>query len=84
MIGPVVARFQWGQRVVALTDLVNDGSFPNFPEDALIVPTGGLGEIVQIGTHVDTNTPVYMVEFGPRLVVGCLEHEIIEAIEVTA
>ena len=84
MIGPVVARFRWGQRVAALTDLVNDGSFPEYPEDALIVPAGGLGEIVQIGTHVESNTSVYMVEFGPRLVVGCREEELAEAIEVPA
>ncbi|HXP90914.1 MAG TPA: nitrogen fixation protein NifZ [Fibrobacteria bacterium] len=78
MIGPVVPIYQWGQKVVAAKDLFNDGSYPELDPDALIVPDGRIGEIVQVGTHVDTNTAVYMVEFGPR-VVGCLEHEIVAA-----
>lgn len=78
MIGPVVPLYQWGQKVVAAQDLFNDGSYPELEADALIVPDGRIGEIVQVGTHVDTNIAVYMVEFGPR-VVGCLEHEILAA-----
>jgi nitrogen fixation protein NifZ len=73
---PVVPRFQWGQRVQALLDLHNDGSFPESPPDELLVRTGDAGEILQVGTHVESNTPVYMVEFGPNRVVGCLEQEI--------
>ena len=38
---------------------------------------GDVGEIVQVGTHTEENFPVYLVEFGERLVVGCLEEEII-------
>ena len=71
-----IAKFQWGQRVRALGDLYNDGSYPDLPVDALLVREGDSGEIVQVGTHVDTNTPVYMVEFGETNVVGCLEEEI--------
>jgi nitrogen fixation protein NifZ len=26
--------------------------------------------------HTDSNTPIYLVEFTERLVVGCLEEEI--------
>ena len=78
MIGPVVPVYQWGQKVASAQDLFNDGSYPELDENALIVPGGNIGEIVQIGTHVDTNTAVYMVEFGNR-VVGCLEHEIVLA-----
>ena len=29
------ARFQWGQPVVAATDLYNDGSVPEAPEDIM-------------------------------------------------
>lgn len=75
MIGPVVHQFREGQPVVALENLANDGSFPGLSPDALIVVAGEQGEVVQVGTHVDANVPVYMVEFGRR-VVGCLEHEI--------
>ena len=38
---------------------------------------GDIGEIVQVGTHTEANIPIYLVEFGERLVVGCLEEEII-------
>lgn len=76
MIEPVTPKYQWGQRVRAAIDLLNDGSFPEQPVDALLAQSGEEGEIVQVGTHVESNTPVYLVEFGPRRVVGCLEGEI--------
>lgn len=76
MIEPRVPLYEWGQRVRALDDLVNDGTFPDHPDDALLVAAGSWGEIVQIGMHSEGNTPVYLVEFGEKLVVGCLEEEI--------
>jgi nitrogen fixation protein NifZ len=60
-----------------LVDLHNDGSFPNAELEALLVSVGAVGEIVQVGTQTEANIPVYLVEFGERLVVGCLEEEII-------
>lgn len=80
MIAPAEPLFQWGQKVSAVDDLRNDGSFPELAPDALIVRAGAVGEIVQVGMHVEANLPVYMVEFGPNRVVGCLEGEI--ALEV--
>lgn len=77
MIEPAAPKYQWGQRVRASVDLVNDGSFPDQPVDAVLACEGDVGEIVQIGTHVDTNTPVYLVEFAGSHVVGCLEGEIV-------
>ena len=76
MIDPREPKFQWGQRVRCLIDLVNDGSYPNAAEDALLVEAGGLGEIVQVGSHVDSSTPIYLVEFNEKYVIGCLEEEI--------
>lgn len=76
MIEPRMPKYQWGQRVEATSDLYNDGSFPNAPIEARLVSTGDMGEIVQVGTHTETNTPIYLVEFGEKLVVGCLEEEI--------
>jgi len=76
MIEPRTAKFQWGQRVTALTDLHNDGSFPDAELESLLVSVGDKGEIVQVGMHTESNTPVYLVEFGERLVVGCMEEEI--------
>jgi nitrogen fixation protein NifZ len=77
MIEPRLPKYQWGQRVKALIDLRNDGSFPNAPLEALLVGVGDTGEIVQVGTHTEQNMPIYLVEFGEKLVVGCLEEEII-------
>ncbi|MDR3516815.1 MAG: nitrogen fixation protein NifZ [Azospirillaceae bacterium] len=76
MIEPRLPRYQWGQRVRAAIDLHNDGSYPDQPALALLVGQGEPGEIVQIGTHTEANLPVYLVEFGDRRVVGCLEEEI--------
>jgi nitrogen fixation protein NifZ len=76
MTEPRLARYQWGQRVRACQDLFNDGSYPEIAADALLVNTGDAGEIVNVGTHVDSNTPVYLVEFPANRIVGCLEEEI--------
>lgn len=72
---PRQPRYQWGQRVAAEIDLHNDGSYPGQPLEALLASAGDRGEIVQIGSHTQSNTPIYLVEFGQR-VVGCLEEEI--------
>ncbi|CAJ0874775.1 hypothetical protein AMST5_02633 [freshwater sediment metagenome] len=69
-------KYDWGMRVRATTDLVNDGSYPDRAEDELLVKSGDVGEIVNIGAHVESETTVYLVEFSPQLVVGCLEEEI--------
>lgn len=76
MIEPREPKYQWGQPVQACIDLLNDGSYPEQSEQALLVETGTPGEIVQIGTHVESDLPVYMVEFQTGHVVGCLEEEI--------
>ena len=77
MIEPRLPKFQWGQRVKALIDLHNDGSFPDSPTEALLVNIGATGEIVQVGTHTEANVPIYLVEFREDLVVGCFEEEIV-------
>lgn len=76
MIEPRMPKFGWGQRVRANVDLYNDGTYPNIDEGALLVPSGDPGEIVNVGTHVESNTTVYLVEFRDNRVVGCLEEEI--------
>jgi nitrogen fixation protein NifZ len=76
MIEPRLPKFQWGMKVRAVGELVNDGTFPEAEMNAVLVPDGGLGEIVNVGAHPDSNTPIYLVEFGEHLVVGCFEEEI--------
>lgn len=78
MIEPRAPKYPWGLEVVAATDLYNDGSLPELPEDQLVIVAGGPGEIVQVGHHAEANMPVYMVDFG-LAVIGCLEHEILPA-----
>ncbi|TIX51619.1 nitrogen fixation protein NifZ [Alteraurantiacibacter aquimixticola] len=68
--------YQWGQRVCASVDLVNDGSHPGAELEAVLARAGTEGEIVNVGHHVDANIPVYLVEFAGGVVVGCLEDEL--------
>lgn len=76
MIEPKIPKYDWGMRVVALADLRNDGSYPDRQADAMLVGQGTAGEVVQVGRHTDTDTPVYLVEFPDGSVIGCLEEEI--------
>lgn len=69
-------QYAWAQRVLAGVDLYNDGTHPGYAIDALLVARGTSGEVVQVGMHADTDTPVYLVEFVGGCVVGCLEQEI--------
>ncbi len=73
---PGEPKYQWGQRVRAACDLVNDGSYPERTADELLVDAGAVGEIVRVGTHEESGTPIYLVEFSSSLVVGCLEEEL--------
>ena len=75
MIDLRTPKYQWGQRVVALNPLVNDGSYPDVPPQAELAAQGAWGEIVNVGHHTEANIPVYMVEFDGR-VIGCFEEEI--------
>jgi nitrogen fixation protein NifZ len=76
MIEPRLPVYQWGQRVQAVDNLYNDGTFPGAELNEVLVMGGETGEIVQVGAHTDSNTPVYLVEFRGLLVVGCFEEEI--------
>jgi nitrogen fixation protein NifZ len=70
--------YAWGQRVIALDDLLNDGSHPERPADAVLALRGSVGEIVKIGHAHELNEPVYLVQFAD-CVVGCLEIELVPA-----
>lgn len=77
-IEPRTPLYAWGQRVIALDDLMNDGSYPDRPLDALLAERGAVGEIVNIGHASEANEPVYLVQFD-GCVIGCLELEIVLA-----
>ncbi len=76
MIESRMPKYDWGQRVSAAIDLINDGSYPGCEAEVLLVGQGTQGEVVQVGMHEESATPVYMVEFPGNRVVGCLEEEI--------
>ena len=79
MIEPVQPKYREGQRVCALADLYNDGTYPDLPVETLLVNKGTVGEVVQCGRHEEMNIPVYMVDFETKRVVGCLEEELAPA-----
>ncbi len=70
--------YAWGQRVIAIDDLVNDGSHPECAVNALLAARGSVGEVVNIGHAQELNEPVYLVQFA-GCVVGCLEIELVPA-----
>ncbi len=78
-VPPREPLYDWGLRVSAQIDLLNDGSHPQVAEGALLAPKGTPGTIVRIGHAEGTHIPVYLVEFPAGVVVGCLEEEIAPA-----
>ena len=70
--------YAWGQRVIAIDDLVNDGSHPERAPEALQNERREVAEIINIGNAQDINYTVYHVQFGD-CVVGCLEIELVPA-----
>jgi nitrogen fixation protein NifZ len=73
--------FQWGQRVVALCDLLNDGSYPDVPEGATLVEAGTEGEVVQVGLHEASKRSIYLVDFD-GCVVACEDEALMLAMEL--
>lgn len=69
------AKYQWGSQVTAISDIINDGSYPNKAEGELIVAKGEIGRVRQIGQDEEQTTYIYIVEFGDKLV-GCFEDEL--------
>lgn len=76
MAEPREPKFQWGQPIMATANLINDGSYPDAPLDALLASQGTRGEIVNVGLVEETGEPVYLVEFPDGKVVGVFEEEI--------
>jgi len=81
---------QMGDMVYAAQAIHNDGSMPDCPEEALLVPAGGRGVIVNIG-HVeqDPKQILYLVRFegtdgelGPP--VGCWPQDLDSAPPATS
>ncbi|WP_375785057.1 nitrogen fixation protein NifZ [Bradyrhizobium sp. Pha-3] len=69
-------KYRRGQRVKTAVDITNDGSFPNTEPEGLLLGAGATGEIIRVAIHTEANVPIYTVDFGERLLIGCLEEEI--------
>lgn len=76
MTEPHVPKYRSGQRVKTAVNLINDESVATAPPDGILVGAGAIGEIVRVAMHTEASVPIYLVDFGERLVVGCLEEEI--------
>jgi nitrogen fixation protein NifZ len=76
---PREPRYQWGQPVTTVADIVNDGSYPDAPLDAVLAAQNDRGEIVNVGMVEETGEPVYLVEFPDGKVIGVFEEEIAAA-----
>lgn len=79
MAEPREPKYQWGQPVTAVADIVNDGSYPDVPLDELLAAQNAFGEIVNVGLVEETGDPVYLVEFPDGKVIGVFEEEIAPA-----
>ena len=57
-------QLQPGDAIVAARDIINDGSFPEYEEDALLVRAGTRGVVINFG-HLEENEDqeVFLVKF---------------------
>ncbi|WP_407120862.1 nitrogen fixation protein NifZ [Bradyrhizobium sp. STM 3561] len=69
-------KYRRGQRVKTAVDLINDDSFPDTKPDGVLLAAGAIGEIINVAIHTQANVPIYIVDFGDQLLIGCLEEEI--------
>ncbi|MCK1738348.1 nitrogen fixation protein NifZ [Bradyrhizobium sp. 138] len=76
MTEPRVPKYRSGQLVKTAVNLINDESVATAPPDGILVGAGAIGEIVRVAMHTEASVPIYLVDFGERLIVGCLEEEI--------
>ena len=75
-------QFESGDTIFAASELYNDGSIPDLPDDALIARQGTRGVVINVG-HIEEqpNKELYLVRFenddltlGPPI--GCWPNEI--------
>lgn len=73
MIDQRLPRYQWGQHVKVAVTFSATAPFPKRrPTGSLSVPATSARPLTSERTQ-DVNLTIYLVEFGERLVVGCLE-----------
>ncbi|WP_027571418.1 nitrogen fixation protein NifZ [Bradyrhizobium sp. WSM1743] len=76
MTQPGVPKYRRGQRVKTAVDLINDNSYPDAEPEGVLLAAGATGEIINVAIHTEANVPIYIVDFGEQMLIGCLEEEI--------
>ncbi|MDA9473599.1 NifZ family protein [Bradyrhizobium sp. CCBAU 65884] len=76
MTRPGFPKYRRGQRVKTAVDLINDHSFSNREPDGILLAAGATGEIIKVAIHTEADVPIYIVDFGEQLLIGCFEEEI--------
>ncbi|SCB31233.1 nitrogen fixation protein NifZ [Bradyrhizobium shewense] len=76
MTQPGFPKYRRGQRVKTAVDLINDNSFPDTEPEGVLLAAGATGEIINVAIHNEANVPIYIVDFGEQLLIGCFEEEI--------
>ncbi|WFU71580.1 nitrogen fixation protein NifZ [Bradyrhizobium sp. CB2312] len=65
-------KYWRGERAKTAVDLVNDHSFPDTEPEGVLLAAGVSGEIINVAINTEANVPIYVVEFGKQLLIGCL------------
>lgn len=74
LVGP--AAFEEGQKVRALKDVRNDGTYPGCPIGEFLIREGDIGYVIAIGTYLQMYY-IYSVDFyEKRVVVGMRAKEL--------
>jgi nitrogen fixation protein NifZ len=80
LVGPAV--FAEGDKVRALRDVRNDGTFPGRPTGEMLIKAGSVGYVRSVGTYLQAYY-IYAIDFyEQRLVVGMRAHEL-ELVDAT-
>jgi len=74
LVGP--AAFEIGDKVRALRDVRNDGTYPGRPVGDVLIQAGDVGYVQSVGTYLQAYY-IYGIDFyGRRMIVGMRAREL--------
>ncbi|MGD8589961.1 MAG: nitrogen fixation protein NifZ [Chromatiales bacterium] len=69
-------RFEYGEAVRVIRNIRNDGTYPGEPTGRLLIPSGSVGYVRDVGTFLQDQL-IYSVDFiEHKRMVGCREQEL--------
>ena len=69
-------RFEYGEAVRVVRNIRNDGTYPGEPTGRLLIPSGSVGYVRDVGTFLQDQL-IYSVDFiEHKRMVGCREQEL--------